>query len=282
MSFEWNVQPYRWVSELRETYTTAVIVATRYDARNIAPEIESWMKQNAPWKDRDIYKWVGEGENRRKVLRFAAGNARKNLRAEVLVGEQEEDEYRRGYAAAAAADRKLLKELNAQRRKGITEIAQGDTTKRLRGGVSLPRTEGEFKALMLSKVPKSKSAVVAFQAAWKARPGDLIVQIRMRHGSRTHVPYAIWLEVANQGRYGIISRAVAYWGSKFMSRLRSTINLIQFRHISLGEVVSPEQQFQAHMEREIAAGENYQPFTPEVRAEKKRRRGYRNRSRSNR
>lgn len=252
MSFQWNVQPYALLSEMRAQYTQVLMSGTSRMINQLAPEIESWMKQNAPWQDR-------------------TGAARGSLQARVVqeTGMVENPEYQRELEIATQKDIEELAKINLQRRKAIT------------WGGRQP----------LSNIPKEQSHVSAFQAAFShlemiaAKPA-LIGSIRLGYGDdsvnlkKQGIAYVLWLEVANQGRYGIISRALAYWGAKLHSRLRQVVHLVQFEEVglTLGDVVTPEQQFQQHiakMERFGRAG-SYKPFDPAVRkrytARKKRAR----------
>lgn len=235
MPFQWNVQPFEKLSELRETYTQALISTTRYMAEGIAPEAEQWMKQTAPWKDVDI--WRGRGANKRIV--FPAGNARKHLRVDVVTNPSDEQLYAEGFTAANRREQSLLKKINTERSKK--------------------------KQIALKKVPTKKSPIAAFQKRFKVEKA-FIVQLRFRHGPTNRVPYALWLEIANQGRYGIISKAIDYWSSRLMNDIRSMVNLKQFQKTDLSSVVTKHQptaeDFQRYVEREIAAGENYSPFDP--------------------
>ena len=51
----------------------------------------------------------------------------------------------------------------------------------------------------------------------------VLAELTFSHGE--DVPYAIWLEVANQGRFGIISKSVDYWGPKLMQDVTRIVNL---------------------------------------------------------
>lgn len=64
MSFVWDVPPDEAFVELAEAYETAVHAGVAAIAKRYAPEIENWMKSNAPWTDR-------------------TGNARQTLHTEV-------------------------------------------------------------------------------------------------------------------------------------------------------------------------------------------------------
>ncbi len=48
----WSAQPYRWLTELRDNYTKATIIANRKDAPEFIEQIYNWMWDNAPWQDR--------------------------------------------------------------------------------------------------------------------------------------------------------------------------------------------------------------------------------------
>lgn len=63
-SLEWSVTPERAFGDLTKAHIAAIRRGVRAIAQRRAPEIEAWMKQNAPWTDR-------------------TGNARQTLFAEV-------------------------------------------------------------------------------------------------------------------------------------------------------------------------------------------------------
>lgn len=52
MSFQWQVTPTRTFGELTDAYIAAIRNGVRQLALRRAPEIEAWMKANAPWTDR--------------------------------------------------------------------------------------------------------------------------------------------------------------------------------------------------------------------------------------
>ena len=62
--FEWKVSPTEAFGDV-EKYVSAVIANVALVAQRWAPDIESWMKANAPWTDR-------------------TGNARQTLNTEVM------------------------------------------------------------------------------------------------------------------------------------------------------------------------------------------------------
>lgn len=50
--FHWEVPPEQAFGELGEAYVSAIHQGIQAIAQRWAPEIENWMKQNAPWTDR--------------------------------------------------------------------------------------------------------------------------------------------------------------------------------------------------------------------------------------
>lgn len=53
-------------------------------------------------------------------------------------------------------------------------------------------------------------------------PG-VLAELVFSHGD--DVPYAVWLEIANGGRYAIIAPAIDYWGPKLMNDIQRIVNL---------------------------------------------------------
>ena len=244
MPFQWNVQPYDLIDEMRAEYTQVILAGTNKMLNQLAPEVEQWMKDNAPWQDR-------------------SHNARDSLRARVLSDETEAATYASGLAKARAEDAKKLKKLNAERRgaagsQTIT-VGRGDDARTTQTLGSL-RTGGAAAKIALKRVPSHLSSVVAYKAGYKPEK-VLIGQIKLSYGGdRNQVPYAVWLEVANQGRYAIIARAIDYWGGIFIQRLRQVARLKQFRDIiSFGDIETPEQAFSDFVRREELWGEPYTP-----------------------
>ena len=64
MSFTWQVTPEQAFTELVDAYENEIHNAIKQIADRYAPDIEAWMKSNAPWTDR-------------------TGNARQTLNTEV-------------------------------------------------------------------------------------------------------------------------------------------------------------------------------------------------------
>ena len=51
----------------------------------------------------------------------------------------------------------------------------------------------------------------------------VLAELTFSHGE--DVPYGIWLEIANQGRFAIIAPAIDYWGPKLMQDVQRIVNL---------------------------------------------------------
>ncbi len=51
----------------------------------------------------------------------------------------------------------------------------------------------------------------------------VLAELTFAHGE--NVPHGIWLEIANQGRFGIISKSVDYWGPRLMQDVTRIVNL---------------------------------------------------------
>lgn len=190
---QWNVNPYKYLEQLRDAYQVAVVSAVRKGAYELAPEIETWMKENAPWHDRPEAQRVKENRGHHP-------HARATLKAEVIepltdleVGIREGELTR-----ARTKDIAALKNLNEQRKLQ--------------------------NRIPLKSLPKNVSSVAAVTAAWKKKDPQ-VYKIRMYYSNPEAVPYGIWLEIAHGGRYNILARATAYWGQKFENKIRSYANL---------------------------------------------------------
>lgn len=55
-----------------------------------------------------------------------------------------------------------------------------------------------------------------------AQAPAILAELTFAYGEREP---GIWLEIANAGRYGIISRSVDYWGPKLMQDVQRIVNL---------------------------------------------------------
>jgi hypothetical protein len=273
MPFQWSVEPYRWLYELREEYTRSVTLASRSKAYEYAEKAEAWMKQNAPWKDRTL------GERMRKGVDYLPG-ARAGLRVRVD-NKQEESEYKTGMAAAIKEDKRQLKILNATSQRQRDILASYDKERLTQGLI----TQGQYQANIAKydrtfarrdALPKNKSAVVAFEKATRSNRLP-VVYLKFSHHPR--VTYAVWLEIAKGGRYAIVGPATEYWGQKFLNEINSLVQLKQYRdRIVLGEIQtakeSSAERFAAHSERMTAKHGSYTPWSDDLKAERKRRRKY--------
>lgn len=273
MAFQWNVQPYRWLSELRTEYTQTVMAATHKRAETIAAEATQWMQDNAPWQDR-------------------TGRARAGLRAFVIRNQEENKTYQRLLVEARNQDAMLLDEINQgirqhredayQRIVSLRSVGDRAGARRLRRNI---RSQVQYQRR--TSVPVGRSAVRAFEREWRGMRAPL-VQVRFTHNQ--NLRYVIWLEIANQGRFAIISRAIDYWSPKLMGEIRKIANLKQYRdrivasggsvqadNRVLQENISPEEKFAQHMRGwEEFEGRPYEPWSEAVQARRKQRRKYYN------
>lgn len=279
MPFAWNVQPYRFLNELQEHYTQTVILATRNSSERLAKQAKAWMKQNAPWTDKDIYR--GRGEN--KVLVHKAGTARAGLMVFVRNPEGESKAYKAGMARATNQDAQLLDQMNRDVRN------RRDKAKSRLGDLENSHQEAAFfeyrdEQKALGKLlPESKRGYLEGRLA-EARADDASAPrraSRLRYNLKTqkqykrvrNVPkgksavaafkrghlsqrtpvvsvvfahdedlsYPIWLEIARGGRFGIISKAIEHWTPKFMGEIRKIATLKQYReNLAISSALNPE------------------------------------------
>lgn len=267
MPFQWNVQPYQFLQELRAEYTTTTMVVARGAAEQVAAEATQWMKDNAPWTDR-------------------TGQARAGLQAFVRANRDESATYSALESEARNKDALLLDELNAiireRRERARTRVVTLKTIGNVAGARQLQKNiRNQRQYRNLRTVPVGRSAVRALQTQWRGTRAPLVdVVFRHRPGLR----YAIWLEIANQGRYAIISRAIDYWGPRIMNRIRSLHNLVQYRDkISLSDIQTPQglnetaaQRFEAYVADKRRWGEPYTPWGQESKSRRKKRKRYYN------
>lgn len=294
MPVTWNVQPYQFFSELNRMYTQTIIVGTRGKATQMAEEATLWMREHAPWKDTDVVRMV-EGK---RVVIFPAGTARQGLRAYVMQNRDEIQSYRAMLAEAKNTDKMLLDQMNEQRRtakeialrnarswkeeqveiRSIGKGRRGLATYVTEANPAFARKEiKRIKSLQkykpLTSVPKGQSAVAALEKSKAGLFGPL-VEIRFAH--RERLPYAIWLEIANGGKYSIISKALDYWSPRFMREIQRLSNLVQYQGtLALGPVTSVEEQFaQNAREYEFSEDKPYKPFDREEHKQRLKRRRY--------
>lgn len=286
-SFEWDVQPYQFLYQLRAQYTQAVLQATRNSAAALAVEATSWMKQHAPWQDR-------------------TEAARKGLRAYVVDRPEEGAAYEEGRAAAKNIDDLLLDELvlqtrerreAAQRRLGVLQRGQAGFSQEMvrrnrrtkeivkRYTLEYPEVPPQPKAASRLKynlrtqrqyrrprsVPKGRSAVAQFEKEWKGQVSQL-VEVKFKHN--TKLSYPIWLEIANQGRYAIIAKAVGHFSPVMMAKIKQIANLKQFRDkLAIAPQRTQAEIYQEFVrEEEWEKGKPYEPWSKERQQRRKARR----------
>lgn len=211
MTYRWNIPDQRYfLQDLREAFTQQVLSAAAGQANALAEEATQWMRQNASWNDVDV--WVKSqrggpkkrrGPNDREDYRFfPAGNARRHLVAEVTRFTKEEMKWR------TALDRQAAME--------NTEALESENRARARAG---------------------KKPLQRLQKKW-LKPGApedkrLFLTITLKHGDENVVPYAIWLEIAHQGRYSILDKATYMFADKFANSIKRLRNLKQFQGANL-------------------------------------------------
>lgn len=275
MGFQWNVQPYRFLYELRERYTQTTFRASRKKAYEYAEQATDWMKQNAPWTDRT------EAEREEEFLKdphrvpYPLG-ARAGLRAVVNDIPGEHAAYKSGISAARKADRATLIQTNAARKSALNDFGKQTTTLVKSGQMSKAEgqrlyTQAKKNYQPLKSLPMSSSAVGQFKKAFKSQQTPVLT-ITFSHHPR--VWYAIWLEIAKGGRWGIINRATAHWGRKFYAEVRRLANLKQYRErIAMGPEPTPREQFDEYAATQTAkTGRPYEEWSRSTRSRRKRRR----------
>lgn len=285
----WDTQPYRFKEELEARYTSAVLSATQRRAETIAAEGTAWMRQHAPWQDQTT-------------------DARKGLRAKVIKNKEDAQLYASLMSEARNQDAELKDILDRERlrRKEVAKarlaLYEGGTYVATKIDIKLVRKGGKIhrygkilekkfvppdprKASRLRynlkrqkqykrvhTVPKGRSAVHQLETQWRGIRSP-IVQVLFTHNTR--LTYAIWLEIANQGRYAIISRAVNYWGKKMFAEIEQIARLKQYRdRINLGpERKTAGEEFFEYADRRTAqTGREYEAWSPTKRRERKERR----------
>ncbi len=285
--FKWKVQPYRFLTELKEEYTRTVLIATRASGERLAKEGEQWMKQNAPWRDRS------EDERAREIetgwLSPSTPHAREGLFVKLVDDKEGRNAYQSALASAKNQDALQIDKINEQRKEERNRRKRKATENRDSviedGVVSYESARKAFRKAQkrirtmpslrpISKLPKSRSAAAAVQ---RKERGFLtpLVEIRFSHGR--DIPYAVWLEIAHGGRWGIISKAIGHFKPKLMAEIKKISTLVQYRD-SLQMPVegsSPEERFARHVANEnryrAQSGEpEYKPWSAEEQASKRK------------
>lgn len=261
--FKWDVQPYALVSELINAYTRVVISTTRNQAKKRAEEAETWMRQNAPWRDRS------EVERQARIdlgyKDVSNRHAREALSVSPVVDPNIERQFQAMERKAYAADIKALKAENVSR-----------------AARNVGRYESR-KLAPLEHLPKSRSQGPTIAQKIRVIRGP-IVELRFSHGD--DIKYGIWLEIAHGGKYGIISKAIGHWGPILFNDVDRISRLKQFDFTFSEEVVTEEERFLQHVEAKnrefMESGESrrYEPWSAEIQAAKRPgKRKYRERKR---
>lgn len=271
MPFQWSVQPYRFLYELRDRYTQTVIAAGRKKAYEHAEQAEEWMKQHAPWTDRTEEEREQEALKDPHRVPYPLG-ARAGLRVRVIEVEGESTAFKKGMDAAKKADRLALGQVNATRKNTLHDIGIRTRSAVKSGEISRQQgseiyTAAKAKYARLTRLPASRSAVSQFQKQFFSQRTPILA-IRFSHHPR--VWYAIWLEIAKGGRWGIISKAQEHWGKKFFAEVRRIANLKQYRErIAYGPAPSPKQEFDEYVA--LQSAKNNKPYEQWSRTTKVRR-----------
>jgi hypothetical protein len=272
VGFEWDVQPYAFLNELRAAYTQTVMLATQKRAETISAQATQWMKQNAPWTDQ-------------------TGSARKGLFAKIVGEEEQRELYDTGMKEAVERDKEILRERQeaARERRGPllaqkTRARLGTKERTEDGRVILPYVPPdpvEFRRLKKkltqrqyqkpTRVPKRRSAVAQFEREWRGAREPL-VEVKFSHDR--DLTYPIWLEIANQGRFAIIARAVQYWGKILMGEVKKISTLKQYRDKIIMSTPPTQQEMFAETARQetIRKNREYEPWSPERQARRAERR----------
>lgn len=273
MSFQWNVQPYRWLYQLREEYVSAMFVAGAKKGRQQAIEAEAWMKANAPWQDRT------DEERFKAGVSYPLG-ARAGLRAYVTEddGSKEHMEALAELQSNNAYEAKKVVSANRTAEKNIAKAAR-ELRSRIRSG-EIPRSKEPigmsriYEKYRFQEVPDITPTFNAMNREFRSNRIPL-VSIKFSHHEK--VLYGIWLEIAKGGRYGIISRAVEHWGRKFMNEVTALSNLKQYRDRIIREGNPDDsQRFDMVAAAEtLAKGREYKPWNrATMTPERARRRKY--------
>lgn len=281
-SYQWAVQAYRTIGELRDNYTNFSLVVSRNAMDEIASEATAWMRANAPWRDRpDDIKAKQAPSQYEKTH-----HARQELEA-VAVDNPENakalSEFQAGLGAAKKIDTARLKAENERlRRQHIENLRAQEEEYFAKHGRSLDtishsRTKEQASYQKLKSLPPSQSVAFAYQQ--NNRPNIIpIGSLVLRYKNPKDLTYAIWLEVGMGGRYSIIAPAIAYWYPKTVGKVKQMLNLVQYRHLSIASqeasmlerLAFPESSFASYAARETAAeGVPYQPYGTEKRLTKR-------------
>lgn len=232
------------------------------------------MKANAPWRDRS------EEERERRGVKTP--HARESLTAFVVYDPEDVKFEKSEIAEAMNRDFDVIAELNEnqklKREKAYNRVrilrseGQRGAANRLKRNISKQR---QYQYYNRKNLPKSYSHVAAIEKWLKGQVAPF-VEIHIQYDR--DITYARWLELAHGGRFSIIGRTMQQFWPKFLSRIRSNMNLVQYRDTwSFTEPLSEEEKFAEHvrLENNYRSQEGmpaYRPWSPETRQEKATRR----------
>lgn len=270
MSFEWKVQPYQFIGDAQRAYTSAIMLTSRKAGYEIAREAKAWMQDNAPWTDRDIVRKIRDGKGNivgERIL-YPAGTARRSLHVSRMK-DPKTKQYEADMAAARNEDALLLDEvrqwIRINKKKAISEANK-------MGGAAGARRKAEINKMrrFQPKLYKNESKVEALK---KQQAGYKSPLVSLRFHYYKGPPYAIWLEIGMQGRYGIISRAIDYWSPKLMAKIRSLSNLKQYEGMfTFGEIEEPEEQFASFLSSRAEGGFSTKTWSEQLKQTRTKRR----------
>lgn len=255
MAVTWNVQPYRWLYELRREYTRSTIVLNRKDAKGMVDQIDEWMFTNAPWEDQ-------------------TGDARHGLFVKLKGAESEAKKFQRERSQqnrmqeAIKHDFELLNKINRIR----TEY---NVERRLEAEAAGKRRPAD-RFQPLKRVPSGYSQVSEVRKQIRQEERDLTPIVTIEIGHDKDLRYAIWLEIANGGRFSIIKPTMDYWGHKLFERVKRNARLLNSR-LTLAEEVEPADLFKEYVARQNEAREKagrkaYEPWDPTLNPKERKRR----------
>lgn len=257
--FKWDVYPYQYVTELVNRYTNVVMSTTISKAKERSTEAAEWMRANASWQDRTPAMRALAAKYGAKI---PGRHARQALHVRINTDPNVERHYQGMRREAYRQDATALKTENI-RRASLNESRP--PSRQLQSWTSLP---------------KSRSRVAKIGREIRVMRGP-IVELKFSHGK--DIWYGVWLEIAKQGRYSIIDKAVAHWSPILMNDIKQIANLVQFNITFSEEVRTEADVFVDRMTSEdrrfIELGDErrYQPWTAEKAATVRERRKRENR-----
>jgi len=265
--FKMDKHPYRYLQELREAYAQKFVEVMNDDLDELREEMETWMKANAPWQDRTQEERRLASKSKREMYRRGA---RQELKVKIINRESivTDTEFRtsKNYLAAIKSDEETLNRLNQEQEFKKYQRMQKTTTRSQRLRVS-----EMFKPL--SQLPKSKSLVSYLERQFRSNKAKSPLAT-IWFGHREHnVRYGIWLEIANQGRWGIIKPTRDRFMPKLMQRVQRLANLVQYHHeVPATNKRTELERFERVKAEGTAAGKPYKEWSAAEKAERARRR----------